>query len=173
MKELIITLCFLLLNTTVQAQEVFDIARKGSLEQIQKIKKTNPAQLDAVNSDGFTPVVLAAYYGNEKVLKYLVDNGVSLDKSTSYGTALMAATVKRNKDIVLFLLKKGADPNIADGNGSTALLFATMFQMNDMAEMLLTYKADPLHEDKRGNSALDYATQTKNQTLINLINSQR
>ncbi|MCC1483571.1 ankyrin repeat domain-containing protein [Winogradskyella immobilis] len=168
-KFIIITFVVMPFSNRLFAQDVFDVARKGTAEELQQIYKTSPDKINAINDAGFTPLILAAYHGNTSVVKMLVSRVSNINETSSAGTALMAATVKQDKDIVELLLKHKANPNIADSNGSTALLYATIFKANDIATLLLKFNADIVHKDSRGFSAMDYAKQTKNETLINIL----
>lgn len=170
MKQLTILFLCLLIGFTSYAQDIFDVARNGSVEEMTLIEEMSPELLHSKNSDGYSPIILAAYHSNFPVLEFLVDKGVSLNDSSKYGSPLMAATVKGSKVIVNFLLENGADPNGIDANGTSALLYASLFQLNDIAKILLEHDANIALMDNRGNTALDYATMTNNKTLINLLN---
>ena len=43
--------------------DVFDIARKGTLEQIKKVVIENPKAINLINKDGFSPLILACIEG--------------------------------------------------------------------------------------------------------------
>ena len=100
----------------------------------------------------------------------MVAHGAELNGESKYGTPIMAAAIKGNKEIVGLLLSQGADLNKADSNGTTALLYASIFSLNDIAEVLLNGGANPALKDSKGNTALDYAILTQNETLIKLLN---
>lgn len=153
----------------VAAQDIFDIARKGTPVQVEEVYKNTPDQLNAVNEAGYTPLILATYHENYEVVKTLLKYKPSINANSGSGTALMAATVKGNTELVSLLLDHQADPNVTDGNGSTALIYAVFFKKNDIAALLLAHKVDISYKDPKGYNALDYATLTKNESLINLI----
>ena len=169
MKHLLLFLFFSFIGISCHAQDIFDIARKGTASQMTAIWETNPKQLTTINTDGYSPIILAAYHSNFEVVKLLVEKEVPLNDSSKYGSPLMAATVKGSFEIVDFLLNNGADPNMVDANGTSALLYASLFQLNDIAKTLLAHEANMSLKDNRGNTAMDYAIMTKNQTLINLL----
>lgn len=169
-RSLLIHLCFLgIFSFSTIAQDIFDIARKGTASQVETLYKNTPDQIDAINDAGYTPLILATYHGNYEVAKALLKYTTSINANSSSGTALMAATVKGSPQLVSLLLDHAADPNITDGNGSTALLYAIFFKNTDIVALLLAHKADISYKDNRGYTALDYATLTKNESLINLI----
>ena len=165
-----IHLCFLgFFSFSALAQDIFDIARKGTASQVETVYENTPDQIDATNDESYTPLILATYHGNYKVVEALLKYTKSVNANSSSGTALMAATVKGSPRLVSLLLDHHADPNIPDGNGSTALIYAVFFKNNDIVALLLAHDADIAYKDNRGYTALDYATLTKNESLINLI----
>ncbi|MGK0250743.1 MAG: hypothetical protein ACI81G_000175 [Gammaproteobacteria bacterium] len=169
MKQLLLFIFFFFIGFSCHAQDVFDVARKGTATQMTVIWETNPEQLTTTNADGYSPIILAAYHSNFHVVKFLVEKKVPLNDSSKYGSPLMAATVKGSLEIVNFLLDNGANPNMVDANGTSALLYASLFQLNDIAKTLLAHEANVSLKDNRGNTAMDYATITNNNILINLL----
>jgi len=169
-RGILIHICFVgFFSFSSIAQDIFDIARKGTALQVETVYKNTPKQIDMTNEAGYTPLILATYHGNYEVVKALLKYTTAVNANSSSGTALMAATVKGSPRLVSLLLDHHADPNIADGNGSTALLYAVFFKNNDIVALLLAHDADIAYKDHRGYNALDYATLTKNESLINLI----
>ena len=81
----------------------------------------------------------------------------------------MAATVKKNSNLVKLLLENNANPNLTDQNNSTALHFSVIFNQQEIIELLIKYKANPNIKDNRGNTALDYAKITNNSNIIQLL----
>jgi ankyrin repeat protein len=169
MKQLLLFLFFSFIGFSCHSQDIFDVARKGTASEMIAIWEKSPEQLTKSNSDGYTPIILAAYHTNFDVLKVLVTKEVPLNDSSKYGSPLMAATVKGSVDIVDFLLNNGADPNLVDTNGTSALLYACLFQLTDIAKLLVAHDANVSLKDNRGNTAMDYATMTNNKILINLL----
>lgn len=164
---------FLFMTVTVNAQDIFEMARKGDVVAIEKFNKQNPGKLSSTNKQGYTPLMLAAYHGRLEMATYLVKKGANLNGKSDYGTPIMAAAIKGNKEIVGLLLDNGADPNITDTKGNTALLYASVFNLNEIAELLLKGGANSELKDDRGNMALDYAILKENETLINLLNQYK
>lgn len=149
--------------------DVFDMARAGTVEEVKEILKSNPYAFQVVNKEGFSPLILACYRGNNNVAKFLINNGSDLNVSSTMGTALMAAVVKGNDEIVKILLDKNADINATDANGTTALMYAVQFQNEYLIKLLLEYKADRSKMDKNGKTAFEFAVFSKNEAIINLL----
>jgi ankyrin repeat protein len=173
-KTLIIVVVTLISNLTFSQEtlDVFDIARKGTLEQAKNILKVNPNAFKTVNSDGFSPLTLACYRGNNEVVKFLIDNGCDINQESSMGTPLMAAVVKGNVEGAKLLLQKNADPNNSDKNGTTALMYATSVKNYELVSLLTKANANPDVKDNRGNSALDYAILLNDDKLIELLKNK-
>ncbi|MFC6875688.1 ankyrin repeat domain-containing protein [Flavobacterium myungsuense] len=149
--------------------DVFDVARAGTVEEVKEILKSNPKAFIVVNKEGFSPLILACYRGNNEVAKFLINNGSDLNVSGTMGTALMAAVVKGNDEIVKILLDKNADINATDANGTTALMYAVQFQNEYLIKLLLEHKADRSRIDKNGKTAFEFAVFSKNEAIINLL----
>lgn len=153
-------------------QNIFEVARKGTVEEVKNIMKHNPHAIDSVNEAGFSPLILACYNGNVPVTNFLIKNVKDINGNSSMGTPLMAAVVKRNVEIVQMLLENKANPNITDSNGTTALMYATMFRSYDLARLLMKADANPDTKDNRGNSAIDYAILANDDKLIEIIKTK-
>lgn len=162
--------CFFL--NTICSQEklnVFDIARKGTIDQVEAIFKENPEIINTTNQHGFSPLILACYHGNEAVATFLIKHNVNLDYVSNEGTALMAAVVKGNAKIVNLLLDKSANPNLTNKHGVTALIYAVQFKNIEMINLLLQFKANKSLIDNEGKTAFEYAVFAKNDEIINLL----
>ena len=148
------------------------MARNGTIDDVKEIYSKQPAQLDSINSKGFSPLILATYSSNNEVAKFIVDNSKNLNYSSNSGTAVMAATFKNNVTILEYLLKKGANPNLTDANGQTAV-FLTVFTANiEVLQLLLNNNASISLRDKNNKLALDYALLMGNQNIIKLLNNK-
>ena len=157
-------------TTLLNAQNnVFDVCRNGTLEDIKTLHKENPNSINKKNDAGYTPLILACYYGNEDVVAFLIERVDNINGTSSYGTPLMAAVVKRNINISKMLLNKKANPNIADTNGTTALHYATLFKETEIVKLLLKAGANSNLKDGNNKSAYDYAIINGNHELLNLF----
>jgi ankyrin repeat protein len=96
-----------------------------------------------VNKGGMTPLLYAAREGDLASAKILVAAGANLNATTGVGdTPLMVAVRNDQNEVAMFLLDKGADPNIAEA-GHTALHVAVARKNLDLVKALLAHKADP------------------------------
>ena len=167
-----ILLVFFFAFQSVSSQEalnVFDVARKGTVEQAKALYKQDPNIFNTVNEAGYSPLILACYRGNDEVAQFLIEKGSDVNGTSSMGTPLMAAVVKGNTEIVTLLINHKADINITDANGTTALMYAVQLKNVPMTKLLLDHKADKAKLDKTGKTAFEYAVFSGNETLINLL----
>ncbi|MGE4513609.1 MAG: ankyrin repeat domain-containing protein [Chryseobacterium sp.] len=173
MRKLILMLSVFLGFTLTFAQEkaknIFDIARTGTVSEVKDLMKKNPNVINETNESGFSPLILACYRGKVKVAKILIDKVKDNNYKSKEGTALSGLSFRYNKELVEYLLKKNADPNIADANGTTPLFWAVKSGNNELTELLLKYKADKTVKDTQGMTPFEYALQTNNKEIINLL----
>lgn len=172
MKNLILVLGILLssfLSAQEQAKSIYDIARSGTVEEVKELMKQDPDIINQINENGFSPLILACYRGNTEVARYLIDHVKDLNYKSREGTALAALSIKYNKELTEYLLKKNADPNIADATGNTPLFWAVKFGNKELAELLLKYKADKTLKDSMGMTPFEYALKADNKEIINLL----
>ena len=84
-----------------------------------KLLKADPKLIHRIDEDKRTPLHVAARFGHQKVLQWLLENGADID-AVAYNrfTPLHLAS---EPEIVRSLLKAGANPNLADTFGTSPL----------------------------------------------------
>ena len=171
MKPIILFIYFILFSAVSQAQDknVFDIARKGTLSDIQEIFNQTPELINAINDNKATPLILACYRNNEAVALYLSDKVSNVNYNSGMGTALMASIMSGNKVIIEKLISKKADLDQTDTQGKTALIYAAFNNNTEIVKMLIKAGANKKLADKENRTALDYAKFNKNSQLIILL----
>jgi len=84
-----------------------------------KVYKTYEGLLQVSSKGGFTPLLFAAQNGNLEAARLLVAAGADVNEATEEdGSALLLASANGYEDLALFLLEKGANPNVKAGDGS-------------------------------------------------------
>jgi ankyrin repeat protein len=120
-----------------------------------KARSDSYTEVMAVPPHGYLPYNLKIPHGNETALMFaarvgdlesaelLVAAGANVNDADAWGvSATTLAAHSGFTDLVLFLLDKGADPNLAP-NGFTALHEAIMRRDEKMVAALLDHHADP------------------------------
>lgn len=163
---------FFLTTTVFSQKDIFNVARTGTVDEVKTLMEHNPDCINDVSPEGYSPLILACYRGNAEVADFLIQHVKDINAGSGMGTALMAATVKGNVELVKKLLEKKADPNIPDSNGTTALIYASIFKKHEVADFLIKAKANPYAKDNRGNSAIDYAILSNDDKLIQILKTK-
>jgi ankyrin repeat protein len=94
---------------------------------VERLVGQDPGLLD--NKDYLlydrTPLMWASHAGQLEVVGWLFDRGAAINDRDRYGeTALSLA--RGSSPVVKFLLRRGADPTIADTRGRTPLMEASV-----------------------------------------------
>src|SRR5712692_7227511 len=118
----------------------------------------------AAEVGGETPLMTAAYHGDVKAMRALLDRGAKVDDKTQYGmTALYYAcgatpiadqAYRGSPDAVRLLLDRGADPNAATRTGHTPLMPAVDNGSLEDVKLLVAHGAAVNARDTYGASAL-------------------
>jgi ankyrin repeat protein len=99
--------------------------------------------------------------GNILAVRRLVEDGADPDTPIEYGPNKMSPLAKASgrgqRDIVRYLLSKGAKVNAPATTGDTALMEAVKGGYDDVVTLLLAAGADITARDKQGNSAFSLA----------------
>jgi uncharacterized protein len=166
-----LSILFFTFLAKAQQKDVFDVARKGTVSEIETIYKQNPELINALNEGKSSPLLLACYRGNQDVALYLADKVKDINYNSGMGTPLMAAVMSGNVIILERLIALHANVNLTDSQGKTALIYAAFFNKNDVVKLLLKAGAEKQHKDSDGKTALDFAKFNKNTELIILLDN--
>lgn len=115
--------CFALLSAIGSAHaagNIFDTARTGTPQEVEKLLAANKTVIDARTELGSTPLHLAATNSNPEVAKLLVSKGANINARDNNGTTpLHLAAYTGKKELVEFFLSKGADAYARDFKNET------------------------------------------------------
>jgi ankyrin repeat protein len=142
-----------------------DAAALGRSGQISHLE----GDPNGFSEDGFTPLTLAAAFGNKETVDALIAMGADIalfSKNPNITVApIHAAAFGCNSGAIESLLAAGAEANLTSEGGFTALHSAA--QNNDAASVdhLLNAGADRLLLTDEGKSAADYARESGNEEL--------
>ena len=99
----------------------------------------NGADVNAMDNDGWTPLILAARYKTLEMVKYLVDNGVNVNATKNDGwTPLMFAAKYGTFEMVNYLVEYGADVNAKNDDGWDVLQIARSNERLEIVQYLTT-----------------------------------
>ncbi|KPJ92670.1 MAG: hypothetical protein AMJ55_09460 [Gammaproteobacteria bacterium SG8_15] len=93
------------------------------------------------NSDGSTPLIIAAQMGDYQLVNTLINAGASIEEyDQEKRTALIVAAKENNKNIVKKLLSVGANVNAIDESGLNALKHAEDLGHREVVKAIQDYK---------------------------------
>jgi ankyrin repeat protein len=129
--------------------------RRGHTTLVKYILKADKTSVMDLNTNGHTPVHLAADIGDVLMLDYLLQVMPEVNVCTDGGdTPLHIASLRGHTDVVAFLLSKGADPNTANKHGNTALHLASVRGHINAMRTLMESDAQVNARNKEGNTPL-------------------
>ena len=132
---------------------------------LQPVASAIPA--DALSADR---MVLAATFGHDKVVRYMLDHGVDPSAKDLFGNAgLIAAASAGQADIVGMLLNAKADVNAQTNAGHSALMGAVEKGDMNIVKALLKAGANVNARNNRNETALFPAVQTGNLRLVDTL----
>jgi ankyrin repeat protein len=136
-------------------------------------KLSCPLCRDITLSFADTTIFDAVKSGNEKHVKYFIDNKVDLesrDINQCMDTPLIWAVYNRHKNVTKLLLESGANPNNTCLHNDTALIWATKNMDIDIIKLLVKHGARADLKNNDNKSALDIIQSFKNKYDEDLIN---
>lgn len=165
----IVTLFLFMFSFSFAQKDVFTVARNGTVEEMKMLVEKNTNCVNEVDSFGFSPLILASYRGNFEVAKYLITLVKDVNYESPEGTAVMAAVMRDNIELVQLLIEKNANLDLTNKTGVTALMLATQFKKIEIIKILLQHKANKLLKDNEGKTAFEYAVNTNDDIIIQLL----
>lgn len=114
----ILSLLLFLLTTPGLTEDIFEASKRGRLNDVKAMLKSNSGLVHSTDKEERTPLHLAAEYGRLEVVKFLIQKGAKVDaRDKSGSTALHQAcdspaskeSAENKLKTVKFLIQKGAD----------------------------------------------------------------
>src|SRR3954452_25156049 len=153
----------------VERLNVFEAATFGDLDRLTELLAEDPALVDAMSGDGFTPLHLAAFFGQTDAVRLLLARGATADRNGTgwmTGTPLHAAASGSHAGVVRVLLEAGADPNNRQRHGYTPLHSAAANGDLASVELLLDAGADSAGANGAGQTAWALAEQQDDLVIV-------
>ncbi|XP_016350984.1 ankyrin-3-like isoform X2 [Sinocyclocheilus anshuiensis] len=126
--------------------------------------------VNRTTESGFTPLHIAAHYGNINVATLLLNRGAAVDfKARNDITPLHVASKRGNANMVRLLLERAARIDAKTKDGLTPLHCGARSGHEQVVEMLLDRGAPILSKTKNGLSPLHMATQGDHLHSVQLL----
>jgi uncharacterized protein len=115
--------------------EYFKAIKEGEASKVEQMVERNAELVNARNESGMSAVVVATYYGQQKIAGYLISRGANLnffEASMSGKVGVVKKLVEENPAIV----------NSYSSDGFTAIHLASFFGSKEIAQFLIQNGAD-------------------------------
>ncbi|MEI0490602.1 ankyrin repeat domain-containing protein, partial [Brachyspira pulli] len=126
------------LNTNTTKEQAIELAKKKKYYEIEKLLSSE----DSNNIDGYDELMNAVSKGDMKALEKLIKDDTDLNKQYDNITPLNLAAARNDKEMVKFLVEKGADINLEDGYGYTPLIIAMKYRNIGLSKNIIDLKPD-------------------------------
>lgn len=144
----------------------------GHLEIVKLLVEAGADIFRSTKAKGRTALTEAVESGRTDVVEYLVELGMDVNHLTE-GTLdinpLQLAASKGNKEMLQFLLSKGADLQRRNKRGHVACHTAILSEQFEIARLLLDRGTDLESTDKMGHTPLHYAGLMGNLALTGIL----
>jgi len=134
---------------------------------VAEILLKSGADMDGTDRQGRTPVTVALLAGRTQVAVQLIKRGAAFHPDELLRQATLSGVSDR--DVVDFLLKRGADIDHRDVDGKTPLILAIEGDDRVMTKLLVSRGADVNLADDGGRRPLTVANEVGNQAIIRLL----
>jgi len=155
---------------------IWEAAALGRDARVRELMRQEPSLANEWTPDGWTPLMLAAFFATASTVRLLLDHGAEIDVSARNAMKvqpLHAAVGARNRDSVELLLDRRADPNARQQIGYTPLMGAASAGREDLVLLLLSRGADASLVSEDGKTAESIALEHGHTSLAERLRAMR
>ncbi len=109
MKKLLIVI-FIGISFNLFSQDIFSACEDGNLDQVTNFIENIRVDIDVVDRNGNTPLIIASYASQYEIVRYLIEQGGNINVSNNREyTALAGAIENSDYELVKLLLENGCE----------------------------------------------------------------
>jgi ankyrin repeat protein len=158
--------------------DLFEAAALGKTELLGTLVGRSKRRANGYSPDGFTPLHLAAFFGQTDSVGLLLDRGADIEarsKNTRLRavTPLHSAIAGHRTDVALLLLERGADVNATQPGGWTPLHQAAANGDLALCKVLLKQGAKRRQMSDDRTRPLDFAIENRHWEVVRLLQGGR
>ncbi|HEX7118308.1 MAG TPA: ankyrin repeat domain-containing protein [Longimicrobiales bacterium] len=154
--------------------DIFEAAALGRDDRTRELLDEDPSLVDAWSVDGFTPLHLAAYFGQSEAVRTLLARGADAtvpSRNPMALTPLHSAAASGSHEICELLLEHGAEVNARQQGGWTPLFCAAARGDVAMTQLFLDHGADASLTQAEGKTPCDLAAERGHHKVVQLLTS--
>lgn len=151
-------------------ESIFDACTDGDYETVENILGENSTWVDSTISGTASPLIIASYYGNDSIVRLLLDNNADINyQIPNSGNSLQYALFRNNLSTIQLLIDKGIDVNNSGRNKQTALHMALSRRAYKICDALIAANCDINAQDANGNTALHYSIENNLDSISKVL----
>jgi len=162
----------LLERTPEDALTLPEAAATGNARRLKTILGQSRVRVNAPNSEGFTPLALAAFFSHVDAVKVLLESGADVNlrgPSRFANTPLDAAVVGGSAQVVRTLLAARGDPTARSEGNYTPLHKAAAHGDVEIVRLLLEAGADSRATRDGGQLPIDDAREKGHEAVVAIL----
>lgn len=136
---------------------LIEAVQEGDSGAVKIIVSNNSSvKINEKDINGATPLMWAAYEGNIKIIKILLESGADINASDNFSQSVLcyACGPHGSFEAIKYLIDNGANVNPDTNGNDTPLMHASMWVSNDAVKYLLKKGARVNDKTKQGDTAL-------------------
>ena len=151
---------------------IHEAAAANLLEQVQAMVENAPDELNAISDHGFTPLGMATHFGNEDIVRFLLEKGAdpNTHSQNGYNVYPLHAAVGSGFDgISKMLIEAGAEVNVLQTSRTTPLHLAAQTGNIELLILLLENGAQVAVKNEIDKTASDLAGEKGYTEIANIL----